>query len=218
MKKNYIFLAFFMLFGIITSNAQTDTLSLDAMLEETPAPKMQLLPDRMQPTQYLLWGKKGLMRITGISPLDEKHRTVELKIRRSMLITHQVVGYATLAGMIAQGIVGGILYKRIKDNSDYGLKPLHKNIGKAVNIAYFTDASLSFFSPPPLISNRTVGLNSIKIHKGLAYLHLSAMIATNVFSYQIRNSASSYDYKPIHRASAYTAFGAFAAAMIVMKF
>jgi hypothetical protein len=180
------------------------------MLDENPT-EVKLLPDRMMPTQSLLWGKRGLLRITGISPLTEKNRTVELKIRRTMLVAHQIVGYATLAGMIAQGIVGAKLY-----NEHYELKPLHERLGTAVNIAYFTDAGLSLFSPPPLISNRTKGLNSIKMHKGLAVIHLSAMITTNVLANRL--SSSNNDLRPYHRAAAYTAFGAFAGAMLVMKF
>ena len=58
-------------------------------------------------TQSLLWGKKGLFRKTGISPLNLENREKELKIRKTMLTTHQAIGYLTLASMIAQGIIGG---------------------------------------------------------------------------------------------------------------
>jgi hypothetical protein len=46
---------------------------------------------------------------------------------------------------------------------------------------------------------------------------MTAMIATNVLAGQIEgpNAAT---YKPYHRAAAYTAFGAFAASMIIIKF
>lgn len=212
MKKKYFLLAFIFALSLTKSMAQTDTLSLESMLDENPK-EVKLLPDRMMPTQSLLWGKHGLLRITGISPLNEKNRTVELKIRRTMLVTHQIVGYATLAGMIAQGIVGAKLY-----NGNYELKTLHERLGTGVNIAYFTDAGLSLFSPPPLISNRTKGVNSIKLHKGLAVIHLSAMITTNILSNRIANSSSDTDFRPYHRAAAFTAFGAFAGAMLVMKF
>jgi hypothetical protein len=46
---------------------------------------------------------------------------------------------------------------------------------------------------------------------------MTAMIATNVLAGQTEgpNGAT---YKPYHRAAAYTAFGAFAASMIIIKF
>jgi len=64
------------------------------------------LPERMVFTQRLLWGDKGFLRKTGIAPLNTTQREKELKLRRSMLTTHQVLGYATLAAMVAQGIIG----------------------------------------------------------------------------------------------------------------
>ena len=69
-----------------------------------------LLPSSMIFTQRLLWGEKGLMRTTKTLPLNIENREKELKIRRSMLKAHQVIGYATLAGMVAQGILGTKLY------------------------------------------------------------------------------------------------------------
>ena len=66
-----------------------------------------LLPARMVFTQRLLWGEKGVFRTTGLSPLNMEQRQKELKVRRVMLTTHQVLGYATLAAMVAQGIIGG---------------------------------------------------------------------------------------------------------------
>ena len=122
-----------------------------------------------------------------------------------MLTTHQVLGYLTLASMIAQGIIGGKLY-----NGDESLRSTHKTMGQVVNIGYFTGAGLSLFSPPPLVNKKkSKGFDSIKAHKLLATVHFSAMVATNHYKHRD---------KKIHRASAYTAFASYATAVIVLKF
>lgn len=187
--------------------AQTD--SLDLLLQLGSEEPAELIPKRMIFTQKILWGEKGLMRTLKIAPLTDQGRETELKIRRGMLVTHQVLGFATLAGMVAQGIVGSKLY-----DGDYKIKYLHEGLGTAVNITYFTTAGLSLFTPPPLISRQVKGLNGIKMHKSLAVVHLSAMIATNLLA----ENAGNPKIKPIHRAAAFTAFGSFFGAMVVMKF
>ena len=206
MKKYLIYL------GITCSislnmGAQTD--SLDLLLQLGSEEPIELIPKRMIFTQRMLWGEKGLMRTLKVAPLTDQGRETELKIRRGMLVTHQVLGFATLAGMVAQGIVGAKLY-----SGDYKIKELHEGLGTAVNITYFTTAGLSLFTPPPLISRQVKGLNGIKMHKTLAVVHLSAMIATNLLS----DSAGDPKIKPLHRAAAFTAFGSFFGAMLVMKF
>jgi hypothetical protein len=206
MKKYLIYL------GITCSislnvGAQTD--SLDLLLQLGSEEPVELIPKRMIFTQRVLWGENGLMRTLKIAPLTDQGRETELKIRRGMLVTHQVLGFATLAGMVAQGIVGAKLY-----SGDYKIKELHEGLGTAVNITYFTTAGLSLFTPPPLISRQVKGLNGIKMHKTLAVVHLSAMIATNLLS----DSAGDPKIKPLHRAAAFTAFGSFFGAMVVMKF
>lgn len=163
-----------------------------------------LLPSKMLITQRLIWGKNGLARITGIVPLSEENRLRELKWRRTMLKTHQVIGYTTLAAMVAQGIIGGKLY-----NGDYSLYKLHKDMGNAVTALYFTGAGLSLFAPPAIQLNKTKGLNSARMHKWLATVHLSAMIATQYYSDRDRD---------IHKAAAYTLFGSYAAATLVLRF
>jgi hypothetical protein len=156
-------------------------------------------------TQSLLWGKKGLLRKTGISELNLENRQKELRLRKSMLTAHQAIGYLTLASMIAQGIIGGKLY-----NGDESLRSTHNTMGKVVNIGYFTGAGLSLFSPPPLINKKkSKGFDSIKAHKILATIHFSAMVATNHYKHRD---------KKIHKASAYTAFASYATAVIVLKF
>lgn len=173
-------------------------------LLNSPNESQQLLPNRMIVTQRILWGKKGLLRKTGIAKLSMEQRQKELKLRRTMLTTHQVLGYATLAAMVAQGIIGGKLY-----NGDYDLYELHKNMGTVVNVGYFTTAGLSLFAPPPLINKKVKGFTSAKAHKTLATVHLSAMIATNI--YKDRN-------RDLHKTAAYTAFGSYALAVLVFKF
>lgn len=190
-------LVFLSTFGF--SQEQDLFMLLDNSIEETP-----LLPQRMVFTQKLLWGEKGLLRTTGIAPLSMEQRQKELKLRRVMLTTHQVLGYATLAAMVAQGIIGGKLY-----NGDYELYQLHKDMATVVNVGYFTTAGLSLFTPPPLINKKVKGFSSIKAHKTLATIHFSAMVVTNI--YKDKN-------KEVHKAAAYTAFGSYAMAVLVFKF
>jgi len=117
-----------------TTGAEADDLFL---LMET-SPEESLLPERMLLSQRLLWGEKGLFRKVGWAPLTPDMREKELELRRKMLTAHQVVGYATLAGMLAQGIIGGRLY-----NGEYRLYNTHKTMGNVVTALYFTDAGLS---------------------------------------------------------------------------
>jgi len=190
----------FLFLAVLGFSQQEDLFSLlNNSNEETP-----LLPERMVFTQKLLWGEKGLLRTTGIAPLTIEQRHKELKVRRAMLVTHQVFGYATLAAMVAQGIIGGKLY-----NGDYELYELHKNMATVVNVGYFTTAGLSLFAPPPLINKKVRGFSSIKAHKTLATIHFSAMVATNIYKDKNRE---------LHKAAAYTAFGSYAMAVLVFKF
>ena len=199
--KKIIFFTFF----IFQLAAAQDRDSLfDSLFEEEMMMDEQLLPQKMIFTQSLFWGKSGLFRKTGISKLSVKQREKELKVRNIMLKSHQILGYLTLGGMVAQGIMGGKLY-----NGEYELYETHKKLGRWVTASYFTGAGLSLFAPPPLIRNRVKGLNSIKAHKFLAYVHFSGMIATNAWSKEDRDW---------HKYAAYTTFVSYAAAVLVFKF
>ena len=200
MKKN-IFLILFVFQAVV---AQERDALLEGLFEEEMTMEEQLLPQKMIFTQSLLWGKKGLFRKTGISKLSIKKREKELKVRNVMLKSHQIIGYLTLAGMVAQGIMGGRLY-----NGDYELYDAHKTLGQWVTASYFTGAGLSLFAPPPLVKKKMKGFNSIKAHKWLAYLHFSGMIATNAWSKEDRDW---------HKYAAYTTFASYASAILVFKF
>lgn len=186
--------------------AQDDDDLLNDLNDNT---QIQLLPKKFLFTQKILWGQKGLMRNFKAFELTPENRAKELKIRGYFFKTHQVLGMLTSAGMIAQGIVGTQLY-----NGKTQLRELHEGIATGVNIAYFTTASLALFAPPKIIPEHK-GYSSIKIHRTLAIIHLSSMIATNVLSFYIEENPN---LRPYHRAAAYTAFGAFLAAEIIIKF
>lgn len=201
MKLNTLLFTVFLISTFSFSQEKDDLFNMIEQEEK----KIELLPEKMIFTQSLLWGKKGLLRKTGISPLNLENRQKELKIRKTMLTTHQAIGYLTLASMIAQGIIGGKLY-----NGDESLRSTHNTMGKVVNIGYFTGAGLSLFSPPPLINKmKSKGFDSVKAHKILATVHFSAMVATNHYKYRD---------KKVHKAAAYTAFASYATAVIVLKF
>ena len=196
-KKKYWLLIFILVVNLNNLHTQDFFEEFDNLIiEEKPS----LLPDKMIITQRLLWGDNGLLRKLGVAKLNIENREEELILREKMLKTHQILGYVTFAGMIAQGIIGGKLY-----NGDYSLYETHKTLGKVVSASYFTGAGLSIFSPPPLISRKKEGLNNIKVHKILANIHVPAMIMTNVLS---------DENKKEHRAAAYTAFASYTLAMV----
>jgi hypothetical protein len=200
----YIYLLLLSLISIETFS-QDDLLG-DLMKNQDST--TELLPKRMLLTQRVFWGEKGLLR--PISPLTALNREKELKLRRKMLVAHQIMGFVTLGGMVGQGIVGASLYN---NPGKHNLKDLHEGLASFVNITYSTTAVMSLFAPPPLI-NRDKKISAIRIHKWLSIIHMSSMIATNILA----DKASDPKFKPYHRAAAYTAFGSFAAAVIAIKF
>jgi hypothetical protein len=213
-----LFFTIIIIIGIASNlQAQTDTTNVGTLKQDDLLSELSnadsnaapLLPSHIMITQRMLWGKKGLMRNFDAFELTPEKRQHELKIRRTMLVTHQVVGFATLAGMIAQGIVGTKLY-----NGDYQLKEAHEALGIYVNIGFFTTAGLSLFAPPKMINERK-GYSSVKLHRALGVLSITAMVATNVLARNIDNNP---DLKPYHRAAAFTAFGSFALQIITIKF
>lgn len=190
------------LFISISVFSQDDLFKI--LREDAQETKTELLPKRMIFTQRLLWGEKGLMRKIKWSPLTLEHREKELKIRRKMLEAHPLIGFITLAGFLAQGLIGFQLY-----NGNYSNYKFHKTVGNLTSISYFTGAGLSLFAPPPLINKKTEGLSSAKAHKYLATIHFSSMVATNLFA---------KENKKLHKVSAYTAFVSYATAILVFKF
>lgn len=211
MKTN-LFLSVLLLAITFGLQAQTDTIPTLNLLDELSLATNEtneLLPTKFPITQKMLWGKKGLMRNFNRFELTPEKRQNELKLRRTMLATHQVMGFVTLGGMVAQGIVGAKLYK-----GDQSIKETHEALAIGVNIAYFSTASLSLFAPPKMLNERK-GYSNIKLHKVLAIVHFSSMLATNILASQIENNP---DLRPYHRAAAFTAFGSFAISMIVIKF
>jgi hypothetical protein len=195
---------FFCLLAISGTSFGQDDLLKDVLQQQDSS--VALLPKKMLLTQRIFWGEHGIVR--PISPLTSFNREKELKLRRGMLIAHQVLGFATLGGMIGQGIVGSKLYNATGQNYR-NLKDIHEGLAATINITYSTTAIMSLFAPPPLI-NRDKKISSIRIHKWLALLHMSGMIATNLLA----ESGN----KQLHRAAAYTTFASFGAAVIAIKF
>jgi hypothetical protein len=113
--------------------------------------------------------------------------------------------------MVAQGLVGARLFKR---PGDANVRGIHEGLAALTNVCYFTTAGLSLLAPPPLLSRKTKGLNSIKAHKALAYVHFTGMVLTNVLA----PGPGQKELRAVHRAAAYSAFGAYLGAMLVMTF
>ena len=93
-------------------------------------------------TQKLFWGEKGLLRKTGIAPLNLENREKATTTKKNVK-AHQIIGYTTLAAMVAQ-VSGEKLYNATGDNYN-SLYKTHKNMSKVVNAGYFTGAALSYF-------------------------------------------------------------------------
>ncbi|GAB3932000.1 hypothetical protein [Larkinella terrae] len=194
--------------------ASSNANDLLAELSDSTADAQELLPKKMVFTQRAFWGPKGLLRLTNIAPLSPQGREKELKIRRTFLVTHQILGFATLAGFVVQGILGSKLYNA--KGLDYiRIKEQHETSATIINFTYGATALMSLTAPPGLpTARRKGGFSSIKLHRALAVLHLTGMVATNILAHQVGKHP---DLKPYHRAAAYTTFGAYAAAIIAIK-
>ena len=214
MGRLYFLLIFVFSFGIAELQAQELDDIFNSFEQEEEFP---LLPDKMLFTQRFLWGENGLLRRSELAPLSPIQRSREIELRRKMLITHQVLGYVTLASMIAQGIIGGKLYNCDNCNSrEYNqIKSAHETMAGVVNVSYFSGAALSLFAPPPLINRTEKGLSTARAHKWLASIHFSAMVATNLLA---DGASESQTGRNLHRIAAYTAFGSFATATLVLTF
>jgi hypothetical protein len=206
------YFALAILFILLINNqlqAQNDTAVLQNNLDINEIDSSLLKPQKMLFTQAILWGSHGLLKNKLGNGDMIQERTIQLNLRRKMLNVHQLGGFITLGTMLAQGFVGSQLYK-----GDYKVKELHENLGTAVNISYGITAVNSLFTPPAVFQ-RDKKLSSMRIHKWLAVVHLTGMIATNILGNNIQNNAS---LKPWHRAAAYTTFASMATSMIVIKF
>lgn len=184
-----------------------------AGLSDSTTTAEPLLPRKMIFTQRAFWGPKGLLRTMNIAPLTPEGRVKELKVRRTMLVAHQIGGFVTLAGFVAQGILGGKLYSA-KGQEYVDLKRWHERTAGIINVTYGTTLALSLTTPPPIVGARR-GFTTIKLHKYLAILHLTGMVATNVLAHMIDQHP---DLKPVHRAAAYTTFGAYAVSIAALTF
>lgn len=222
MDKRSLGLLALLFFALLTAYGQDTTKtampnSADSLLTslfDSSDTAQPLLPDRIMFTQRVFWGPNGLLRLVKLAPLTAIGRKKELKLRRAMLVGHQVLGFVTLAGFVAQGILGSQLYKA--QGADYvRLRKAHETVATLTNITYGTTALLTLTAPPPLIGKRQRGFSSIKLHRALAIVHISGMVATNILARQIERN---YELKPYHRAAAYTTFAAFGAAILAIKF
>jgi len=137
----------------------------------------------------LFWGNSGLFRKTNLAPPDLRS---EMKLRRNMLQWHQRLGLITLGAIAYQFISGKKQYNNNFENFTTERQKRHKILGYTTYGLYLSTASLSFLAPPA--RKTTKGLSSTKIHKYLAIIHFSAMIAQPWLGYKAAKSTNADDY------------------------
>jgi hypothetical protein len=176
--------------------------------------------------ESVLWGERGVLRTTGIAPLTPGARKSELGFRRTLLTLHQIGGFATVGLMIPTLILG---QRNINNWNaaaagtapfDRQLDRTHKMWAGITFAAYMTTASLAIFSPPPLI-RRDEGLNTVTVHKTLAWIHFTGMIATPILGMLAQGSHSASqasNYRTAHQITAYITAAALTASLVIVTF
>jgi hypothetical protein len=137
----------------------------------------------------LFWGKNGLFRKTNLAPPDLRS---EMKLRHNMLQWHQRLGLITLGAITYQFFSGKKQYTNNFENFSSERQKRHKIIGYTTYGLYLSTASLSLLAPPAM--KTTKGLSSTKIHKYLAIVHFSAMIAQPWLGYKAAKATNHNDY------------------------
>lgn len=217
MKKNILIILIFFSFisaysqnSIVTKKNATDSLvqRVDTSQINSSVSEEKLLPEHYLMTQRLLWSENGLMRNFNSFKLSKESRNLEMNIRSITITAHEYLGYASLLGMVGTAITGQKLYK-----GDTKIKDLHEGIAGFTNVCYFSTAALGLFQPPPM-HNRESGFTKLRIHRTLAVVHLTSMIATNVLSGMLERNEK---LRPYHKAAAITAFSSLFLATVVIK-
>lgn len=187
----------------------TDSSAVAGVVSEAPDSSRQaLLPSHYLFTQRWLWAENGLMRKKGKYPLTLDGREREMEIRAKMNQIHRIAGYVSLAGMIGSGITGQMTY-----NGNDQAKGAHEIFTGLTNFSYFGSLALAVFSPPPM-RDREAGFTKLNMHKTLAIVHVTSMLATNILSGMLEQNPS---LVPYHRAAAITAFSTLFLATVVIN-
>lgn len=227
MKKQFVFFCLFILALQVHAQdsliVKTDSIVVSEVLspqpidtnavalpepERTDTSEQALLPTHYLFTQRWLWGANGLMRNFDTFALSLEAREREIEIREKMNQVHRIAGYVSLAGMIGSGITG-----QMSSKGNEKAKDLHETFTGVTNFTYFGSLAFALFSPPPM-RNRTTGFTKLNIHRTLAIVHVTSMLATNILSGMLENNSS---LVPYHRIAAITAFSSLFVATVVIK-
>ena len=188
----------------VPDSTQTDSLNV--------APKLKLLPANMSWAEKFLWDEHGFVRNIGLSsPLTPEVRKHELNLRRTMLTTHQIGGFVTLA------LMGTTVYygqKTLDNPGNRADRSNHQTFVTATIISYSLTGLLAALSPPPFIRRDEVSTTTI--HKTLAWVHFGGMILTPILGAAIHGRSSYSQVAHFHQVSAYITTAVFAASMIVI--
>jgi hypothetical protein len=160
-----------------------------ALLAEAPPPaRADSLPDGMPLYTRLLWGEHGAVRALGLAP---ETRRGELRLRRTMLQWHQRMGLATLGALTAQVVLGELIAADRAGNGD--LAPVHRTLGYVTFGMYLGTASLSLGAPPA--RRYGGGFSNVQLHRYLALVHFTGMMAQPWLGAHLADAASleSYD-------------------------
>jgi hypothetical protein len=171
-------------------------------------PKRSLLPANISFVERGLWGESGALRSLGVvAPLTPDERKYELKIRRTMLSTHQVMGFVTI------GLLGSAVYcGQMVLNGDRRYYGAHKFFVASTIFSYSATGALSILSPPPLI--RRDEFSTITVHKALAWVHFTGMVVTPIIGSMLKHSMNYNQLARYHQISGYVTLTALTAAML----
>ncbi len=184
--------------------------NVDSLFENT---NTGLLPEKMSFMEKLLWGENGLVRkISLVGPLSAEERENELDIRRAMLTSHQIGGFATLALMLSADYFGQRVIDGHRRSGD-----THQTLVTGTIISYSLTALLGILSPPPII--RRDETSTTTLHKTLAWVHAAGMIITPILGSMIGGRRHfNIDKAHFHQIAGYVTTAIFASAMIVVTF
>ena len=202
---------------------QQDSLNISVVQPDTlpvsVVRRPRLLPENLGFFERNLWTENGLFRTMGIaSPLTPESRKSELKLRRTMLVAHEVSGFVTLGLMVTTVYYGQKVLNEFNTSNYRPLLRKHTQFVDATIATYSITALLSLLSPPPVI--RRDEISTVSIHRALAWVHVTGMILTPIIAAIAKKGRGATDMSilRIHQISAYITTAAFTASIIVVTF